>query len=176
VRLAILHSPASTIADLLYLRSRVVSLFSINKMMFGSKTKPTNHNVGDSNSSSRKRPNVAFDISMNTIHEVEHRNDIDEEQRSAVWLRQEEYAEIKQTFLVIVRKMMRSTEPVEETDEISCRGLGTSHAKARFCHLDYPRTLSFLSWLKKLNYLSIYIFLLYRMNRIPDKSRIKSTL
>jgi hypothetical protein len=66
---------------------------------------------------------LTFDLSKNRVHEIEHCNDLNPEQ--AVWITPDEYAEYKQAFLVIVRKMMKSKGPVEETENVCCRGLGT---------------------------------------------------
>ena len=64
-------------------------------------------------------PNVNY-------REIPHLNDLSDEEVNEVWLAQEDYVDTKRAYTRIVQMMMRSREPIEETDEICTRGLGTS--------------------------------------------------
>jgi hypothetical protein len=59
------------------------------------------------------------------FREIPHLSDLSEEEINAVWLTPEEFMETKKAYSKIVQMMMRSREPIEETDEICTRGLGT---------------------------------------------------
>eukprot|EP00529_Nitzschia_sp_RCC80_P032523 CAMPEP_0113454514 /NCGR_PEP_ID=MMETSP0014_2-20120614/7900_1 /TAXON_ID=2857 /ORGANISM="Nitzschia sp." /LENGTH=235 /DNA_ID=CAMNT_0000345917 /DNA_START=269 /DNA_END=976 /DNA_ORIENTATION=+ /assembly_acc=CAM_ASM_000159 len=85
----------------------------------------SNSNRNNNNNKKMKRQqSVSFDLSQNKTRQIVHCNDLSNEERNVIWYRQEEYAEIKQSFVVVVRKMMRSpNQQIEETDEICCRGL-----------------------------------------------------
>jgi hypothetical protein len=63
-------------------------------------------------------PNVHY-------REIPHLTDLSDEEVNAVWLAPEDYIETKRVYSRIVQMMMRSREPIEETDEICTRGLGT---------------------------------------------------
>jgi hypothetical protein len=56
--------------------------------------------------------------------EIPHLNDLSDEDINAVWLSPEGFMETKKAYSKIVQMMMRSREPIEETDEICTRGLG----------------------------------------------------
>eukprot|EP00529_Nitzschia_sp_RCC80_P032559 CAMPEP_0113485732 /NCGR_PEP_ID=MMETSP0014_2-20120614/24636_1 /TAXON_ID=2857 /ORGANISM="Nitzschia sp." /LENGTH=232 /DNA_ID=CAMNT_0000379389 /DNA_START=245 /DNA_END=943 /DNA_ORIENTATION=- /assembly_acc=CAM_ASM_000159 len=79
---------------------------------------------GNKNKKMKRQQSVSFDLSQNKTRQIVHCNDLTKEERNVIWYQQEEYAEIKQSFVVIVRKMMRSpNQQIEDTDEICCRGL-----------------------------------------------------
>lgn len=63
-------------------------------------------------------PNVHY-------REIPHLNDLSDEEVNAVWLTPENFLETKKGYTQIVQMMMRSREPIEESDDICTRGLGT---------------------------------------------------
>jgi hypothetical protein len=69
---------------------------------------------------------IQIDLSRNATLEVVHRSEFTKEHLEAVWVTALEYKEFKQNFTAIIRRMMKApNEQLEETDECSCRGLGT---------------------------------------------------
>ena len=83
-----------------------------------------------SSSSSSSSVVVTFDLSKITVHEIEHINDLADEIKQAIWLTEDDYYNIKQQIVPIVRMMMKDV-PLDETnfntsdDDITYRGLGT---------------------------------------------------
>ena len=67
---------------------------------------------------------VHFNESKNKVYDIYHVNDLSSWERARIWLQVEDCIEIKKRYTVIVRMMMKSKEPLEETDEICPRGLG----------------------------------------------------
>jgi hypothetical protein len=60
------------------------------------------------------------------IREIPHLNDTDEDIISSTFLTQEDYAEFKKSYTVIVRKMMKLQDAFVSDDGENCsRGLGT---------------------------------------------------
>jgi hypothetical protein len=72
---------------------------------------------------SKKRP-ITIDISKNTVKSIYHVSDLTDEEVRAFWLTQEEFLETKKQYTAVVRMMMKSREPLPETEQFSCRGLG----------------------------------------------------
>ena len=71
--------------------------------------------------------NSSRKVTMNSsVHyrEIRHINEFSQEEIKALWISPEEQQESKKAYTVIVRAMMRSATPLEETDDVCTRGLG----------------------------------------------------
>ena len=67
---------------------------------------------------------VRFDESINTKYEIFRAKELTREERAKIWITREDLLQNKKESGVIAQTMMRSKEPVEETEEFCCRGLG----------------------------------------------------
>jgi hypothetical protein len=67
---------------------------------------------------------VTIDKTKNEEFEIYHVNDLSKSDRAEMWLTVQDIMETKRQYTTIVRMMMKSKEPLEETDECCCRGLG----------------------------------------------------
>jgi hypothetical protein len=72
---------------------------------------------------SNKR-SITIDISKNTVKKIYHVNDLTDEEVRDLWLTPVEFMETKKQYTAVVRMMMKSREPLPETEQFSCRGLG----------------------------------------------------
>ncbi len=72
---------------------------------------------------SNKR-SITIDTSKNTVRNIYHVNDLADEELRDIWLTPEEFMETKKQYTAVVRMMMKSREPLPETEQFSCRGLG----------------------------------------------------
>lgn len=63
-------------------------------------------------------PNVHY-------REIPHLSDFSDEEVNAIWLSPQDFIDTKKAYSKIVQMMMRSVQPLAETDEICTRGLGT---------------------------------------------------
>ena len=67
---------------------------------------------------------VTIDKTKNEEFEIYHVNDLSKSDREEMWLTVQDVMETKRQYATIVQMMMKSKEPLEETDECCCRGLG----------------------------------------------------
>jgi hypothetical protein len=67
---------------------------------------------------------VTFDFSKNTVQEMYHVNDLSVTDIETIWVSAEDLLATKKDYTAVVRRMMRSREPLEETEDFCCRGLG----------------------------------------------------
>jgi hypothetical protein len=68
------------------------------------------------------KKSVSFDLSVNSVKEVLHREDLTSEEKSAVWLRRSEYAAIQIDYKITATKIIRGNT-FEENDYETRRGL-----------------------------------------------------
>lgn len=80
--------------------------------------------AGSTASEAEVRRCVTIDEAKNEIVEIYHINELSQSDRAEIWLTAQDVMETKKQYTKIVRMMMRSHEPLEETDECCCRGLG----------------------------------------------------
>lgn len=86
-----------------------------------------NEEAGTKKGPAPRRQHVKIDLTKTGTLEILHRSEMTNDDMAAVWLRAEEYAEFKTNFASVIRRMMKApNERLEETDECTCRGLGTS--------------------------------------------------
>jgi hypothetical protein len=75
----------------------------------------------------RKPNSKGMNVKMNPqvrYREIPHLNNISLEEIRATWLQPDEIKATKTAYTEIVRMMMKSREPIEDTDELCTRGLG----------------------------------------------------
>jgi hypothetical protein len=68
---------------------------------------------------------VTIDKTKYEEYQMYHVNDLSKSDRAEMWLTVQDVMETKRQYATIaVRMLMKSKEPLEETDEYCCRGLG----------------------------------------------------
>ena len=66
---------------------------------------------------------VTFDLSKSTTQEIDHLDDLPDDYADTVWFTEDEYRQMKEEMKPTISKMVKGLV-VEETDEVTCRGLG----------------------------------------------------
>lgn len=72
--------------------------------------------------STGKKRKLRFRLESNEVRHILHLQDLREEEVRAVWYAREDYEQIKMTLIPVIKKMMRG-ETIEESNEMSSRGL-----------------------------------------------------
>jgi hypothetical protein len=80
-------------------------------------------------SANKTKRGVTIDETKNEVFEIYHINELSKEDKAVIWLTLGDVVETKRQYQIIVRMMMKSKEPLEETDECCCRGLGKSFVR-----------------------------------------------
>ena len=66
---------------------------------------------------------VTFDLAKSTTLEIDHLDDLPEDYVDTVWFNEDEYRQMKEEMKPTIQKMVKGLV-VEETDEVTTRGLG----------------------------------------------------
>lgn len=66
---------------------------------------------------------MTIDVSKSTTKEIDHLDDITDDYVDTIWYSEDEYHNMKEGMKPIIQKMMKGVT-VEETDDVTCRGLG----------------------------------------------------
>ena len=78
--------------------------------------------VLESDECTKVKKSVRIQLESNQIFDVPHIDDMSEQEIATIWYDRPDYEEMKQSFIPIIKKMMRGAK-VEETDSETARGL-----------------------------------------------------
>ena len=67
---------------------------------------------------------IRFDLQRNVVFHIWHVSELTSQELMDIWITAEEFMATKKDYTNVVRMMMKSREPLEETEELTCRGLG----------------------------------------------------